>query len=85
MMLFLLLLTGILLCGVIKARTVRVVYGTASLKNLDYRLDGIKILYVSDLKISNGSDAEDALKLMKRLSQLEPDLILLGGDLPVTV
>ena len=80
-LIILLLLTGIALYGVVNARTVRLQYGTAALKNLDYRLDGVKILYLSDLKISNESDARDALKLIKRLSQAEPDIILLGGDL----
>ncbi|MBQ6646071.1 MAG: hypothetical protein IJM56_05250 [Clostridia bacterium] len=76
-----LLVTGILLYGVINSKTVRVVYGTATLKNLDYRLDGVKILYLSDLKISNGSEAADAVKLIKKLNALSPDLILLGGDI----
>ena len=75
-----LLLTVVLLYGVINARIVRVQYGTASLKNLDYRLDGIKILYLSDIKISNKTEAKDALKLVNRLNELEPDIILFGGD-----
>ena len=80
-MIILILLTAALLFGVINARTVRVVYGTCAMTNLDERLNGLKILYVSDLKIADDSDAQHALKLMERLSQLEPDLILIGGDI----
>ena len=80
-MLVVIILTGFSLYCVINARTVRVVYGTAALKNLDYRLDGVKILYISDLKISNDSDAEDALRLISRLNELKPDILLLGGDI----
>ena len=76
-----LLLTGILLYGVINSRTVRVVYGTAPLKNLDYRLVGLKILYLSDLKISNDSEAGDAVALIRRLNELQPDILLIGGDI----
>ena len=80
-LLLLILLSAILLVGVVNARTVRVRYGEAKLKNLDYRLDGVKILYLSDLKMSSVTDAKNAVKLVKRLNELGPDLILLGGDL----
>lgn len=76
-----LLLTGLILYGVINGRTVRVIYGTAPLRNLDYRLDGVRILYLSDLKISNESDAADAINLIRRLNELEPDILLIGGDI----
>ncbi|MBQ3669736.1 MAG: hypothetical protein II920_10985 [Clostridia bacterium] len=78
------LLTGLFLYGVINARTVRVVYGEVKLKNLDYRLDGVKILYLSDLNISSASEAEHAARLVERLSALKPDIILIGGDITDT-
>ena len=80
-LLVLTLITAFALYGVINARTVRVVYGEASLKGLDYRLDGVKILYVSDLKLSSVNEAKHAVKLLKRLSELAPDVILIGGDI----
>ena len=50
------------------------------LPDLPAAFEDTKILYISDFKLRSKSDADAAKRLMRRLTQLEPDLLLLGGD-----
>ncbi len=80
-LLLLVTLTAVLLVGVVNARVVRVCYMNVGISELDRRLDGTKILYVSDLKISGAREARHMGTLMTRLCDTRPDLVLIGGDL----
>ena len=79
--LLLVLATAALLAGTVNARIVRVEYRTAHLDGLDSRLEGLRILYISDLKISNTRKAVQAANLIKRLCASKPDIVLIGGDI----
>ena len=80
-LLMLILLTLTLLLGLINARTLRVVYLDLPMSGLDIRLEGTKLLYVSDLKISNARQARQSARLLSRLCSAQPEIMLLGGDL----
>lgn len=67
--------------GCVNARTVRVRAENAYISGLDSRLEGLKLLFLSDFKLRTPRDAEQAVKLVSRLSELSPDMILLGGDI----
>lgn len=64
----------------IASRIVHVEYVNAKIAGLPAFLDGTRILFVSDLKLSDQKDAHSAAKLMKKLSQTEPDIVIFGGD-----
>lgn len=80
-LLMLILLTLTLLLGLINARTLRVVYLDLPMSGLDIRLEGTKLLYVSDLKMSNARQARQSACLLSRLCSAQPEIMLLGGDL----
>jgi len=50
------------------------------LEDLPAAMDGTTLLYLSDLNIRSAADRHACTRLMKQLSRLEPDLLLLGGD-----
>ena len=50
------------------------------LEDLPGELDGTTLLYLSDLNIRSASDRRACTRLLKQLSRLEPDLLVLGGD-----
>lgn len=80
-LLVLILLSLTLLLGLINAKTLRVVYLDLPISGLDPRLEGSRLLYVSDLKISNARQARQNARLLSRLCSAQPDVMLLGGDL----
>lgn len=49
--------------------------------DLPEALDGTTIVYLSDLNISGTGDARACARLVSRLAELEPDLLILGGDI----
>lgn len=53
-----------------------------SVKIRDYPtfLTETKILFVTDLKLSDQRDADRAIKLMKKLMKTEPEIVIFGGD-----
>lgn len=76
------LLTLAALICTVSAHTVRVRFESVTLPGMSRSLSGLKVLYLSDLKIKDESDAKHAVSLVKRLcSDLSPDLLILGGDL----
>ena len=63
-------------------------YGTPELKRYDFtlerldpRLEGMKIVMLSDIHISTPTDANVIYQLVNDVNALKPDLILLPGDL----
>lgn len=74
-------LSVFLLFAVINARIVRIHRETVTVSRLDPRLSGYRILFLSDLKISTEREARQSAALVRRLTGLDPDLIILGGDI----
>lgn len=52
-----------------------------TLERLDPRLEGMKIIMLSDLHISTPTDASYIYQLVERVNTSKPDLILLNGDI----
>lgn len=66
--------------GYICAHIVYVEYRNVYIDGLKPGQDGVRILFVSDFKIKDMRGARDAAALMKRLYELSPDIVILGGD-----
>ncbi len=45
------------------------------------QLDGVKILYFSDLDYNNFMDEQRLAKLVRTMNELSPDVVIFGGDL----
>ena len=76
-----LMLSLFLLFAVINAKVVRIHRETVTVSRLNPRLYGYRILFLSDLKISSEREARQSAALVRRLVALDPDLIILGGDI----
>ena len=50
------------------------------LKDLPAAFDGARALFISDLNIQSARDGARSAALLRKLSRLAPDLLLLGGD-----
>lgn len=50
------------------------------LPDLPAAFDGTTLLYLSDLNIRSAADARACTRLMRKLAQAQPDILLLGGD-----
>ena len=81
-LLFLALLAAACVWGAVNAHIVHVDYVDAYIENLSPFLEGTRVLFASDFKITSESDASRAVNTMKRLAggSVRPDIILLGGD-----
>lgn len=66
--------------GYANARVVHVKYADVYVDGLSPFLEDSKILFMSDFKISDRDDAERSAKLVKSFLQMEPDIIIFGGD-----
>jgi len=64
----------------LQARMTRLCPAEVYLPDLPRALDGTRVLYISDFKLQSAAEARSAGKLMRRLQELAPDLLLLGGD-----
>ena len=64
----------------LQARITHVRKAVVYLEDLPSALDGTTLLYVSDLNIRSTADARRTQRLMNKLSELQPDVLLLGGD-----
>lgn len=64
----------------INAHIIHLRYAEINLKDLPAAFDGTTLLYISDLNIQNASDDHACAKLIKKLSALNVDMLLLGGD-----
>lgn len=54
---------------------------TITLDKLDPSLDGMKIIQLADIHVSAPTDAKVLYNMVQRINALEPDLILIPGDL----
>lgn len=64
----------------LQARVTHVRKAVVYLDDLPAALDGTTLLYVSDLNIRGAGDARRTQRLMNKLNELQPDVLLLGGD-----
>ena len=64
----------------LQARVTHVRKAVVYLEDLPSALDGTTLLYVSDLNIRGAGDARRTQRLMRKLNELQPDVMLLGGD-----
>ena len=64
----------------ISASVVHVQYAQVYLQDLPAAFEGTKLLFVSDIHLMGVNTPQRAAKLMESLAQLQPDLLLLGGD-----
>ncbi len=62
------------------ARTVRVRYATVYLSDLPESYDGTTILFASDIDLCGTNTAKSMDQLFDTLQDLNPDILLLGGD-----
>ena len=64
----------------IQARLVRLCHAELYLADLPAQMDGTTILFVSDLNIQSAAEAAQMRRLFGKLEQLQPDILILGGD-----
>lgn len=64
----------------LQARVVHLRRAEVYLSDLPASLDGTTALFLSDFNIRGASDARACTRLMKKLMQVETDMLLLGGD-----
>lgn len=62
------------------ARVTRVRYADVYLPDLPPAFSGTTLMYVSDLNIRTPGDAAACRRLMASLGQMQPDILVLGGD-----
>lgn len=62
------------------AHITRLKYAQVYLEDLPAAFEGTKVLYISDINIRNDLDSAASIRLMKKLGDLQPDMLLLGGD-----
>ena len=55
-------------------------YVDAYISGLSPFLEGTRVLFASDFKITGEKSARDSVKLMQTLCEANPDIVLLGGD-----
>ena len=60
---------------------VRIRYETIKNPNIPKSLDHIQIVYISDLHYNLYMDEERFQKIVDKINEIEPDIILFGGDL----
>lgn len=73
-------LGGLLGAMNVQARAVHLCCADVYVSDLPAGLDGVTLLFVSDLDIRNSADAARCRKIFDRLQNLNPDMLLLGGD-----
>ena len=74
------LLGGLLGWMALQSRITHVRKAVVYLADLPQQMDGTTLLYVSDLNIRGEGDARRTQRLMDRLAELKPDILVLGGD-----
>ncbi len=66
--------------GAINANTVHVRYAETVIRDLPPAFDGCKVLFVSDIDLCGINSPEKAAGFINKLSAVEADMLLLGGD-----
>ena len=79
-LLVLLVLAALGIYGYACSRIVHVDYVDAYISGLSPFLEGTRVLFASDFKITGEKSARDSVKLMQTLCEANPDIVLLGGD-----
>lgn len=79
-LLSLLLIISLIGWGYANARVVHVKYADVYVNGLSPFLEGSKVLFLSDFKIADNDDAMRSAKLVKSFLQMNPDIIIFGGD-----
>ncbi|MFV0536090.1 MAG: metallophosphoesterase [Dysgonomonas sp.] len=64
----------------IEARNIKLKEMTFSNENIPDTFDGKRIIFISDIHAGKYFTREDVAKLVKRINERNPDIILLGGD-----
>lgn len=78
----LLLIIGLIfLTGLINARIVRLKTVEIGITDLDPRLEGTTIAFISDLNIYNGDDAARCAGLVRKMCASKPDMLIIGGGI----
>lgn len=84
MLFFLLIFILVISCGIlyayIEANNIKLKEMTFSSKNIPDAFNNKKIIFVSDIHAGKYFKREDVAKLVKRINERNPDIILLGGD-----
>lgn len=79
-LLVLICLVALGIYGYACSRIVHVDYVDVYISGLSPFLEGTRVLFASDFKITGERSAKDSVKLMRQLCEAKPDLVLLGGD-----
>lgn len=74
------LLALILAVCLIEGSIVRVEISEVILDDLPQAFDGLRIVYLSDLRLHTLNPTRRTLEMLEKLAEIQPDLILLGGD-----
>lgn len=69
----------LIVCAV-QGAIVRLEITEVTLDDLPEAFDGLRIVYLSDLRLHTLNPTRRTLRMLEQLGKLEPDLILLGGD-----
>lgn len=72
-----------LLClvyGYFEARNIKLSQYTLSNKNIPQSFEGKKIVFITDIHFNKYFDRKSLTDLVARVNDLEPDVIILGGD-----
>lgn len=84
MLLLSLVLILVITCGFlyayIEARNIRLKEMTFSSSNIPDAFNGKKIIFISDIHAGKYFTRKDVAKLVKRINERYPDIIVLGGD-----
>lgn len=64
----------------LQARVTHLRRAEVYLPDLPAAFDGTTLLYVSDLNIRSSADARACTRLLQKLAQAQPDILVLGGD-----
>ena len=77
----LLVLVALFLAAIAQGSVVQVAFVDLPLRDLPQAFDGVKIVYVSDLHITFLNPLAKVNAMMSRLQAIQPDLLILGGDI----
>ena len=78
---FFLLMIALLCAMVVKGNVVQVSFVDLPLRDLPAAFDGTRIAYVSDIHLTALNSLNKTNALMRQLEAVQPDLLLLGGDI----
>lgn len=80
--LFIILLTGIviLIYSSLETRWIKTTHVTIESKDIPTAFDGKRIVFISDIHYGASFSIERVRKLVQRINDLHPDIIILGGD-----